>query len=58
MAKNSQNPAPKKPATATTQARQKGVSRRSVLKMGALVSAALPLVLTLTPTEARAQDSS
>ena len=32
-------------------------SRRDVLKIGALAGAALPLVLTLAPSEARAQDS-
>lgn len=36
---------------------RKGVTRRSVVKLGTLAAAALPLVLTLAPTEARAQDS-
>jgi hypothetical protein len=35
----------------------KGLSRRSVLKMGTLAAVALPLILTLAPTEARAQES-
>lgn len=34
------------------------MSRRSVLKLGTLLAATLPLVITLSPTEARAQDSS
>ena len=50
---------PKAQAAETARARtaRRGASRRDVLKLGALTGAALPLILTLAPTEARAQSS-
>jgi hypothetical protein len=44
-------------STPSTRLQRRMASRRDVLKIGALAGAALPLVLTLAPSEARAQDS-
>lgn len=33
------------------------LTRRKVLKIGAVVGVSLPLIVTLTPTEARAQET-
>lgn len=41
----------------STRLKRRMASRRDVLKLGALTGAALPLILTLAPSEARAQDS-
>jgi hypothetical protein len=43
----------------TTPLQRKGHTRREAIKLGALIlGVALPAVITLTPTEARAQSSS
>ena len=44
-------------STPSTRLQRRMASRRDVLKIGALAGAALPLVLTRAPSEARAQDS-
>ena len=45
------------PPAPTTRLQRRMSTRRDVLKIGALAGVALPLVLTLAPSEARAQDS-
>lgn len=35
--------------------REQRLTRRAVIKLGAMVGATLPLIITLTPTEAKAQ---
>ena len=45
------------PRPPSTRLQRRMASRRDVLKISALAGAALPLVLTLAPSEARAQDS-
>lgn len=50
-------PSEQTPERPVTRLQRRMASRRDVLKLGAWAGVALPLVLTLAPSEARAQES-